>query len=114
MRLWASKERSVTGMRSEKMRAVGVIPTKREVGVLAHGSPHLRGPDQVKIRTIEVGICGTDREICSFDYGTPPDGSDYLVLGHEALGEVVEEGSEISKFRPGELVVPTVRRPGRH
>ena len=96
------------------MRAVGVIPTKREVGVLTHGSPHLHGPDQVKIRTIEVGICGTDREICSFDYGTPPDGSDYLVLGHEALGEVIEVGSEISKFRPGDLVVPTVRRPCPH
>lgn len=100
--------------KSEKMRAVGVIPNKRELGMLSHTAPRIAGPNQVKIRTIEVGICGTDREICNFDYGTPPDGSEYLVLGHEALGEVVEVGSEISALRPGDLVVPTVRRPCPH
>src|SRR6267143_259100 len=114
MRLWASNEQSVMSMRSEKMRAVGVIPRKREVGMLSHAAPDLHGPDEEKNRTIEGGICGTDREICNFDYGTPPDGSAYLVLGHEALGEVVEVGSEISNFRPGDLVVPTVRRPCPH
>src|ERR1041384_7325521 len=101
-------------MKSESMRAVGVLPRKREVSLLSHQSPAISGPAQVRIRTLEVGGCGTDREICHFDYGTPPNGSDYLVLGHEALGEVVEVGSEISKFRPGDLVVPTVRRPCPH
>ena len=37
---------------------------------------------------LEVGVCGTDKEICSFEYGTPPEGSDYLILGHESLGFV--------------------------
>jgi threonine dehydrogenase-like Zn-dependent dehydrogenase len=96
------------------MRAVGVIPHKREVDIMSHAVPSIASPNEVKIRTIEVGVCGTDREICSFAYGTPPGDSDYLVLGHEALGEVVEVGPGISQFKPGDLVVPTVRRPCPH
>ena len=96
------------------MRAVGVIPEKRAVDMISHAAPSLTAGNQVRIRTLEVGVCGTDREICQFDYGTPPAGSSYLVLGHEALGEVIEVGSEISQFKPGDLVVPTVRRPCIH
>src|SRR3954466_2835395 len=98
-------------MKNGSMRAVGVFPGKREVGLISHHAPRIDSPTQVKIRTLEVGVCGTDREICSFAYGTPPKGSDYLVLGHEALGEVIEAGSEVSEFKPGDLVVPSVRRP---
>jgi threonine dehydrogenase-like Zn-dependent dehydrogenase len=101
-------------MNSQNMRAVGVTPSRREVGILAHPAPRLTNPHEVHIRTLEVGVCGTDREICSFAYGTPPDGCDYLVLGHEALGEVVAAGPAVRSFRPGDLVVPTVRRPCPH
>ena len=96
------------------MRAVGVIPGQREVRLMEHQAPKIAEPSQVKIRSLEVGICGTDREICTFVYGSPPDGFDYLVLGHESLGEVVEVGSGVSQFKPGDLVVPSVRRPCRH
>jgi threonine dehydrogenase-like Zn-dependent dehydrogenase len=61
---------------------------------------------------LDVGVCGTDAEICRFDYGgTPPQGEDHLVVGHEALGRVVEVGSGVARLRPGDLVVPMVRRP---
>lgn len=96
------------------MKAVGVIPAKREVALFQHAIPGLSTPTELKIRTLDVGICGTDREICSFAYGTPPDGSEFLVLGHEAVGEVVEVGSSVTKFKMGDLVVPTVRRPCPH
>ncbi len=96
------------------MKAVGVIPRRREVALFEHATPRVTAPTELKIRTIEVGICGTDREICSFAYGTPPEGSDYLVLGHEALGEVVEIGPGVKNFKPGDLVVPSVRRPCPH
>ena len=96
------------------MRAVGVIPGKREVRLMEHQTPKIDEPSQVKIRSLEVGVCGTDREICTFVYGSPPDGFDYLVLGHESLGEVIEVGSGVSQFKPGDLVVPSVRRPCRH
>lgn len=101
-------------MNNGSMKAVGVIPKKKEVALFEHAMPRVSSPTQLKIKTIEVGICGTDREICSFAYGTPPDGSDYLVLGHEALGEVVETGPGVTKFKTGDLVVPTVRRPCPH
>ncbi len=93
------------------MRAVGVVPTRKEVRMIDHPAPSPSKDNQVKIRTLDVGICGTDREICTFVYGAPPAGSDYLVLGHEALGQVVEVGAGVSRFKPGDLVVPSVRRP---
>jgi len=96
------------------MRAVGVIPGKREVALLRHPAPRIGAPTELKIRTLEVGICGTDREICTFAYGSPPTDCEYLVLGHEALGEVVEVGPRVTAFKPGDLVVPTVRRPCPH
>lgn len=79
--------------------------------MLEHPAPSLSHANHVKIRTLDVGICGTDREICTFVYGAPPGGSDYLVLGHEALGRVVEVGSGVKKFKVGDYVVPSVRRP---
>src|SRR5947209_16664217 len=101
-------------MKNGHMRAVGVLPGKRAVSLVSQAAPEISSPTQVKIRTIEVGICGTDREICNFEYGTPPEGSEFLVLGHEALGEVVEVGSSNASFKPGDLVVPSVRRPCPH
>jgi threonine dehydrogenase-like Zn-dependent dehydrogenase len=48
-------------------------------------------------------------EISQGHYGEAPPGQDFLVLGHEALGEVEKAGG--SDFGEGELVVPLVRRP---
>ena len=101
-------------MNSATMKAVGVLPGKREVALLRHPAPRIAAPTELRIKTIEVGICGTDREICTFAYGTPPSDSDYLVLGHEAIGEVIEIGPRVTSFQPGDLVVPTVRRPCPH
>ena len=96
------------------MEAVGIFPGSREVKLIEHPEPHISTPAEVKIRMRDVGVCGTDREICAFDYGTPPEGCPYLVIGHEALGEVVEVGAEVRRVRPGDLVVPMVRRPCPH
>lgn len=93
------------------MKAIAVFPSTRRFDVIDHPEPRLTSPHQVILRMLEVGICGTDKEIVSFDYGTPPDGSDYLVLGHESLGEVVEVGSEVKHLKTGDLAVATVRRP---
>lgn len=101
-------------MAKAMMRAVGVVPGRREVRLIEHEAPKVSAASQVKIRSLEVGVCGTDREICTFVYGAPPDGFDYLVLGHESLGEVVEVGAGVSHLKPGDLVVPSVRRPCGH
>ena len=96
------------------MRAVAVFPASREVKLIDHEDPSISQPDQVKLRILDVGICGTDKEICNFEYGTPPPGDDYLVIGHEALAEVVEVGTAVERLQPGDLVVPSVRRPCPH
>ncbi len=96
------------------MRAVGVVPGQREVRLIDHHAPRVTGQSEIKVRSLEVGICGTDREICTFVYGSPPTGFDYLVLGHESLGQVIEVGEGVSRFKVGDLVVPSVRRPCDH
>ena len=60
---------------------------------------------------LEVGVCGTDKELCAFVFGTPPAGSDHFVLGHESLGEVAEVGPAVPDLHPGDLVVGSVRLP---
>jgi glucose 1-dehydrogenase len=65
----------------------------------------------VLIRTLEVGVCGTDREIAAGEFGSPPPGETDLILGHELLGEVVEGGAG---FTAGDLVTATVRRSCGH
>lgn len=93
------------------MRAVAVYPSSKEVRIADHPEPRLEHPTDVLARVLEVGICGTDREIARFEYGTPPVGQDYLVLGHESLVEVLEVGPEVTGLKPGDLAVPMVRRP---
>src|SRR5271165_6742815 len=96
------------------MKAVSVFPGSREIKVIEQKEPGISQPDQVLLRMLDVGICGTDWEICTFEYGTPPPGDDRLVIGHEALAEVVATGSAVERFQPGDLVVPSVRRPCPH
>jgi threonine 3-dehydrogenase len=60
--------------------------------------------NDVKIRVLETGICGTDLHIYDWDawaQKTIPIG---LTIGHEFVGEVVEVGSNVMDTRPGQLV----------
>lgn len=107
----SSKRRSEGG---GIMEAIAVFPGRHEVKLIEHEPPRISSPTQVKLRMLEAGVCGTDREISAFQYGTPPKGSDYLVIGHESLGEVVEVGTAVKRVRVGDLVVPMVRRPCPH
>jgi glucose 1-dehydrogenase len=93
------------------MRAVAVFPGEKSIRVVDHPEPRLETDDQALIRILDVGVCGTDREIARFDYGTPPEGSDYLVLGHESLARVEQVGKRVTRVKPGDLVVTMVRRP---
>lgn len=68
------------------------------------------GADDLLVRAVAVGVCGTDREIARGDYGWAPEGRRRMVLGHESLGRV-EHAPEGSTFRPGDLVAGVVRRP---
>jgi glucose 1-dehydrogenase len=65
------------------------------------------GPGELLLRTLEVGVCGTDREISEGTFGVAPAGAERLLLGHELLGEVQSDGHG---FTRGDLVAATVRR----
>lgn len=70
--------------------------------------PEVRAREgEVPIRTLEIGVCGTDREISEGLFGVAPDGEETLVLGHELLGVVERDGDGFSR---GDLVTATVRR----
>lgn len=96
------------------MKAIAVTPANKSVGLIHQQEPKIESPTDVKLRMIEAGVCGTDREICAFEYGTPPSGHDDLVIGHESLGEVVEVGPKVTRVKVGDIVVPMVRRPCPH
>jgi threonine dehydrogenase-like Zn-dependent dehydrogenase len=96
------------------MQALAVLPEERKLDLIEVPMPTLQAATEVLLRVREVGLCGTDREISAFEYGEPPAGFRYLVLGHESLAEVVEVGSAVRTLKPGDLVVALVRRPCSH
>jgi threonine dehydrogenase-like Zn-dependent dehydrogenase len=62
------------------------------------------------VEVLLTGICGTDHEIIEGDIGYPPAGRDRMVLGHEAVGRVLQS-AEDSDLAAGDLIAPIVRRP---
>lgn len=72
--------------------------------------PAVAAPDDVKLRVIRVGICGTDREELSGGRADAPEGQTELVIGHEMFGQVVEVGSAVTRVKVNDCAVFTVRR----
>jgi glucose 1-dehydrogenase len=98
-----------------------VTSTVRVPGLAINpGTPHslhlteIALPDltdgDVQIKVLDVGICGTDREIIEAKFGTAPLDSSELVIGHEVLGEVEALSGEALGLAIGDLVTATVRR----
>src|SRR3954453_23200905 len=62
------------------------------------------GINDVLIRVHKTGICGTDLHIESWDPWAARTIKPPLTIGHEFVGEIVEVGSNVDDFRPGDLV----------
>jgi threonine 3-dehydrogenase len=62
------------------------------------------GINDVLIRVHKTGICGTDLHIESWDPWAARTVAPPLVVGHEFVGEIVEVGSNVVDFGPGDLV----------
>ncbi len=62
------------------------------------------GINDVKIRVLRTGICGTDLHIYDWDDWAQSAIQVPLVIGHEFCGEVVETGSNVADLHPGDLV----------
>jgi threonine dehydrogenase-like Zn-dependent dehydrogenase len=92
------------------MKAVAVTPQKPNTLRIVDQDVPAPRPNEIFLDVQKVGVCGTDRDIIAGFYGEVPQGSDYLVIGHESLSRVAGIGSKVKGFRKGDLVVPTVRR----
>src|ERR1700751_4257143 len=62
------------------------------------------GLNDVKIRVLLTGICGTDLHIYEWDDWAKSTIPVPLVIGHEFVGEIVAVGSNVADYRVGELV----------
>jgi len=99
------------------MKAIAVTPGKRNSIHLEEiprpGLEDVPGGKGVLVQVLRVGVDGTDKEINDAEYGAAPPGDDFLVIGHENFGRVVEVGPNVpDTIRPGGYVVASVRRPG--
>ena len=92
------------------MKAIAIVPGTAGSRLVERPEPSVAKPDEVKVRIIRVGICGTDREEVSGGRAQAPDGQTELVIGHEMLGQVVSAGSSVTRVKPGDYAVFTVRR----
>ena len=72
--------------------------------------PTCNSENDVKLRTIEVGICHTDHDLLQGLYGRIPEGLNDLVIGHEMIGQIIEAGSGTLQLGIGDYAVCTVRR----
>jgi threonine dehydrogenase-like Zn-dependent dehydrogenase len=112
----APQQEGIPTPQTATMKAIAVTPGKSNSIHLVDAPrpkidsvPHGRG---VLVKVLRVGVDGTDKEINAAEYGAPPPGEDYLILGHESFGVVEAVGSNVREFARGDHVVASVRRPG--
>jgi threonine 3-dehydrogenase len=62
------------------------------------------GISDVLIRVLRTGICGTDVHIYNWDEWSQRTIPVPMAIGHEFVGEIVEVGSNVNDFFPGDIV----------
>ena len=82
-----------------------LVKSKAERGLWLSDVPEPRpGINDVLIRVHRTGICGTDLHIYKWDEWAAKTIPVPLVVGHEFVGEIVEVGSNVADFQPGQIV----------
>src|SRR5579872_4509627 len=92
------------------MKALAIVPGTKTIKMVERAKPTLAGADGIEVRVVRVGICGTDREEVAGGRARAPDGQTELVIGHEMIGQVTATSSSVTRVRPGDYAVFTVRR----
>ncbi|WP_396611482.1 glucose 1-dehydrogenase [Haloferax sp. S1W] len=90
------------------MRAIAVHRGEESPRVVDVPTPEPEDGEAL-VKTLRVGVDGTDHEVIKGTHGGFPPGDDYQILGHEAVGVVVDPTT--TGFEEGDIVIPTVRRP---
>jgi threonine 3-dehydrogenase len=79
--------------------------SRRERGLWLEDVPEPEyGINDVLIRVRYTGICGTDVHIYDWDEWAQKTIRVPMVIGHEFVGEIVEVGSNVNDFHPGDIV----------
>lgn len=82
-----------------------LVKSKSEVGLWLEDVPEPSiGINDVLIRVMKTGICGTDLHIWKWDAWARKTIPVPMVVGHEFVGEIVEVGSNVNDFHPGQIV----------
>ena len=82
-----------------------IVKSKAEPGLWLEDVPEPQiGINDVLIRMKRTGICGTDVHIYNWDAWSQQTIKVPTILGHELCGEIVEVGSNVSDFFPGDII----------
>lgn len=82
-----------------------LVKRHREPGLWLEDVPEPSvGINDVLIRVLRTGICGTDVHIYKWDAWAQKTIPVPMVIGHEFVGEVIAVGSNVADFHPGEIV----------
>jgi len=99
------QERQSAALKRSEVYVKALVKSRRERGLWLEDVPEPAiGINDVKIRVLSTGICGTDLHIYDWDAWarkTIPLG---LTIGHEFVGEIVEVGSNVVDFHAGDTV----------
>lgn len=98
------------------MPKISALVTSAPAGGILYQSINMdgNGTGKAKLKPIYTGLCGTDRAMIAgnlpFTYN--PKGQKYMVIGHEAVCQVLDIESNKFNIKAGDYVVPVVRRHG--
>ena len=92
------------------MKAISLVPGTTNISLKEVIEPQITYEDEIKMKVLQVGICGTDREEASGGRAKAPDGQTELIIGHEMFGQVIEIGGKVKNVQVGDFGVFTVRR----
>ncbi|MFI1016692.1 zinc-binding dehydrogenase [Streptomyces sp. NPDC020965] len=78
-----------------------ILSERHTLSLVDRPRPEVVAPDDVVVRVLQTGICGTDRSILVGKFPGRPG----VVMGHESVGTVESVGSAVTTHRPGDRVV---------
>ena len=82
-----------------------LVKKKAEVGLWLEEVPvPTIGINDVLIKILRTGICGTDLHIYNWDAWARKTIPVPMVVGHEFVGQIVEVGNNVKDFHPGDIV----------
>jgi threonine 3-dehydrogenase len=82
-----------------------LVKARAEPGLVVEDVPiPAVGRDDVLIRVLRTGVCGTDLHIYEWDGWAQANVPVPLVIGHEFVGDIVQVGSDVHDLREGDLV----------